>query len=147
MPRKPRPRTQWGAKFNMKEFEEQRDLVNATLNDHLECAPLNQSVRDALIAGLAHAVFSARAGVPAKRPDGLGKKWTAQVFMADVARAMKQAGLPTKTWRRDADMREQENYESLWFALTRELAEDTGLKLPLDLFRLAKQAETVCYLS
>jgi hypothetical protein len=76
------------------------DLVRATLADFEELADLPTATREQTVADLVDAIRFWRAGVkPGKR--GLSDEKEAQhIFISDVGRALKRAGLFATRWRK-----------------------------------------------
>jgi len=115
-------------------------LVQATLNDFDELAPLTAHIRARLIGDLVESIRRGRAGFRLGRR-GVSDQYEAKaVLMADIARALEAAGIPARRWRKVYDGGEKDD-ESLLFRLARALAGDAGFDLPADLKDLG-QAST-----
>jgi hypothetical protein len=96
-------------------------------------------VRERLTLDLVTAIRFWRAGVRAGK-QGLSDEAIARdVFLADVKRALEQAGRPATRWGKSDVL------ESPYFQLAHKLGEAFGISLPNDLQRAAKRATDVTY--
>jgi hypothetical protein len=109
---------------------EDHDLVRHALVDVDEQAVLSSQIREQLVSDLVDAIRFARAGVKARKRGVSDKALAQQIFLSDVGRALEQAGLPAKRWRKQCD---NGGGESFYFRLAREVAEVSGMLLPQDL--------------
>jgi hypothetical protein len=106
------------------------ELVRHALVDLEELDVLPEEVREQLIGDLVEAVRFARAGVKVGKVGVSNAATTQEVFVADVGRALERAGVRPTRWRKQYD---NGGGESLYFRVSREVADVTGLgALPKD---------------
>jgi hypothetical protein len=124
------------------------DLVRHALVDFDELAVLSSPIREQLVSDLTVAIRFARAGIKAGKRGMSDKALAQQIFLADVGRALKRAGLSAKRWRKrydDGDGPSVDAPESLFFRLAREIADVSGMALPRDLKLPGKRAAQIQY--
>jgi len=109
---------------------EDGDLVRHALVDFDELAVLSNEAREQLVEDLVDSIRFARGGVKARKRGVSDKALAQQIFLSDVGRALKRAGLPTKRWRKQYD---NDGGESFFFRLVREVAAISGIVVPQDL--------------
>jgi hypothetical protein len=122
---------------------EDKYLVRHALVDFDELAVLSSKTHEQFVSDLVDALRFARCGVKAGKHGVSDKALAQQIFLSDVGRALKQAGLPTKRWRKrydDGDGPSAEAPESFFFRLAREVANVAGISLPQDLKLPGKRA-------
>jgi alkylation response protein AidB-like acyl-CoA dehydrogenase len=120
------------------------DLVRHALVDFEELEVLPPPAHEQLIQDLVNAVRFARAGVKVRKKGVSDAKVAQQIFAADIAQAMRRAGLSTARWRKQYD---NGGNESLYFRVLREIAEVSGLPaIPTDPKLLGQRAEKFQYL-
>jgi hypothetical protein len=119
------------------------ELVRHALVDFDELAAMSDEVRNRLIIELVDAVRFARAGIETGKVGVSNKAVSQQIFLADVGRAMKRAGLHPTRWRKRYD---NGGGESLYFRIAREIAGVSGLgALPKDTKLLGQLASKYRY--
>jgi hypothetical protein len=147
MPRKPRLSYYSVIKPEDGDEVDDYDLVRATLFDFEELAHLPSAPREQLVTDLVDAIRFWRAGVkPGKR--GLSDEKEAQhIFISDVGRALKRAGLFATRWRKtyEGDGPDIDAPESFFFRLARGLADAFGRALPKDLKLAGQRASKIQY--
>jgi hypothetical protein len=110
--------------------------VRHLLVDLDEVQQLLHDVQDRLVEALVTAVRIARGGIKVGERHLSNKAVAKHVFLSDVGRAMKAAGLPVTCWRKGGR-------ESLYFGVVHALSDGFGLQLPKDLHPLARQAAQI----
>jgi hypothetical protein len=119
------------------------ELVSHALVDFEELAVLPDAVLGQLIRDLVDAVRYARAGVKTGKVGVSNEATAQQVYMADVARAMKRARMVPTRWRKQYD---NGAGESLYYQVGREVADATGLPpLPKDPKLVGQRASQIQY--
>jgi hypothetical protein len=108
-----------------------------------EIALLDLAASNALAADLVAAVRRARMPWPVKRSDVSGLEWKQEVLAFDVGIAMRQAGLPIRSWRHDANGRNPGRDEALFYRLLRACARMAGFAIPADALWLKRRAEQI----
>jgi hypothetical protein len=108
-----------------------------------EIALLDLAASNALAANLVAAVRWARMPWPVKRSDVSGLEWKQEVLAFDVGAAMRQAGLPIRSWRHDANGRDPGRDEALFYRLLRACARMAGFAIPADALWLKRRAEQI----
>jgi hypothetical protein len=106
------------------------------LVDFDELALLSNEAREQLVADLVWAIRLWRGGLKVGKVGVSDEATAQQVFLADVGRALEQADLPTKRWRKRYDQGDGPSAdapESFFFRLAREVADVAGIKLAKDL--------------
>jgi hypothetical protein len=123
------------------------DLVRAVLRDFEELANLPAEIREQLVADLVIAVWTWRAGIKAGKRGLSDMKEARHIFISDVGRALRRAGLPVKRWRRtyQGDRPDRDAPESLFFRLVRALGDSFGRSLPKDLKLAGQKASKIKY--
>jgi hypothetical protein len=122
---------------------EDLDLVRHALVDFDELAVLSSKTHEQLAADLVDSIRFARGGVKVGKRGMSDKALTQQIFISDIGRALKRAGLPAKRWRKrydDGDKPSVDAPESFFFRLAREVADVSGMTLPKDLKLPGKRA-------
>lgn len=118
-----------------------RALVRRVLAGFDELRDLSPQVREQLMTDLLASVYRARGGVKARKRHKSNKALGKHIFMADVGRALEQAGRPVKRWQRHGEGRG----ESFYYRLAHALGGIFGLRLPQDLNPLALRAAQIQY--
>ena len=123
------------------------DLVRATLVDFDELAVLSPELHKQLVVDLVDAIRIWRAGVKCGKRGLSDEKEAQHIFMLDVGRALKRAGLFATRWRKtyEGDGPDIDAPESLFFRLARELADAFGRTLPKDLKLAGQRASKIQY--
>ena len=119
------------------------DRVRRTFDHFDELAALSSEIHEQLVADLVRALGFLRCGVDVGRRGVSNGAVAQQIFLSDVERALKQAGLPAKRWSKrydDGDGPSPDAPESFLFRLAREVADDFGMTLPRDLKLPARRA-------
>ncbi len=119
------------------------DLVRHALVDLDELAVLSPEAHKQLVDDLVKAVRYRRGGVKAGKRGLSDKALAQQIFISDVGEALERAGLPARRWRKrydDGDGPSADAPESFFFRLAREVADVSGMALPLDLKLPGKRA-------
>jgi hypothetical protein len=117
--------------------------VWAMIEQFDELAALDPATASVLGSALAKAIRFARLGCPVKRSDYSGLEWTQEMLAFDVAKAMRTAGLPVRSWRQDTVGRDEKRGEALYYRVLRAAAALAGFDIPVDAFRLKKRAEQI----
>jgi hypothetical protein len=120
---------------------EDRVRVRHALVDFDEVAVLPKEIHERLVEDLVASVYYARGGLSAGKRHVSNKAETRRIFLSGVARALGQAGLPVKRWRKH----DHGGGESLFFQVAHALADTCGLRLPKDLRPLAVRAAQIQY--
>src|ERR1700722_2188225 len=115
--------------------------VWAMIEQFDEFAVFDRATSEAFGSALAEAIRFARMPWPVKRSDISGLEWRQEVLAFDVARAMRSAGLPVRSWRQDTNCRDPKRGEALYYRLLRASAALAGFDIPADAFRLKQRAE------
>ena len=123
------------------------DLVRATLVDFEEAAVLPDAAREQLVADLVVAIGFWRAGVKPGKCGLSDEKEAQHIFISDVGRALKRAGLSATRWRKtyEGDGPDIDAPESVFFRLARGLADAFGRALPKDLKLAGQRASKIQY--
>jgi hypothetical protein len=123
------------------------DLVRATLVDFEELADLPSKTREQLVADLVVAIGFWRAGVKPGKCGLSDEKEAQHIFISDVGRALKRAGLSATRWRKtyEGDGPDIDAPESVFFRLARGLADAFGRALPKDLKLAGQRASKIQY--
>jgi hypothetical protein len=116
-------------------------LVRTVLDKFEDVAALPSEVREQFALDLVTAIRFARAGVKAGQRHVSDRRIGRHILLADIARAMTQAGLAATRWSKH-DLGEG---ESLYFEVAHALAAVTGLQLPRTLKEPAAQAMQIQY--
>ena len=118
-------------------------LVRHALVDFDELGLLSSKTHEQFVADLVDAVRFARCGVNAGKRGVSDEALAQQIFLSDVARALKSAGLGAKRWRKrydKGDGPDPDAPESFFFRMARAIAEVCGVALPKDLKLPGKRA-------
>jgi hypothetical protein len=141
MPRKKLPR------FVIEPALHDEDRVAADVLEMMgrfeEIVVLDSATARVLADALIKAVRCARLRWPTQRPDVSGLKGKQEILASDVGVAMRQAGLPVRSWRRDTKCRDPKRGEALFYRVLRATAALAGFSIPVDAYRLFKRAEEV----
>ena len=108
-----------------------------------ELSVLDLATAGAFGSALAKAVRFAKMPWPVKRPDISGLEWKQEVLAFDVAKAMRSAGLPVRSWRQDTVCRDDKRGEALYYRVLRATAALAGFDIPADAFRLRQRAKQI----
>jgi hypothetical protein len=119
------------------------DAVRFAMVDFEELALLPAAAAEQLVADLVDAIRYRRGGLKAGKRGVSDVALAQQVFLSDFERALKNAGLPVKRWRKRYDQGDRpsvEAPESFYFRFARAIAYEAGMTLPVDLKLPAKRA-------
>jgi hypothetical protein len=132
---------------NDRDAVEDRDLVRHALAGLDAISVLPGETRERLVEDLVEAIRFWRAGVRCRKRGLSDEKEAQHIFMADVARALRRAGLPATRWRKtyEGDGPDARAPESFLFRLSRELAVTCGQTLPNDLKLAGQRASQIEY--